>query len=50
MYSHNIQVIALPVGITASTTDVDREKLVAATRAAVDTLLQKDVRAEADLR
>eukprot|EP00080_Pristionchus_pacificus_P009448 PDM69468.1 ears-1 [Pristionchus pacificus] len=46
----SIQVIALPVGITASTTDVDREKLVAATRAAVDTLLQKDVRAEADLR
>ncbi|GMR52498.1 hypothetical protein PMAYCL1PPCAC_22693, partial [Pristionchus mayeri] len=44
------QVIALPVGITASTSEADREALVHATRAAVDALLQKDVRAESDLR
>ncbi|GMS99675.1 hypothetical protein PENTCL1PPCAC_21850, partial [Pristionchus entomophagus] len=44
------QVIAMTVGITASTSDEEREKLMKATRSAVEGLMMVDVRAEADLR
>ncbi|GMT26996.1 hypothetical protein PFISCL1PPCAC_18293, partial [Pristionchus fissidentatus] len=44
------QVIALPVGITASTSDEERDRLVKATKEAVDALVEVDVRADSDLR
>ncbi|GMT00557.1 hypothetical protein PENTCL1PPCAC_22731 [Pristionchus entomophagus] len=45
-----IQVIVLAVGITGSTSEEDRERLTKEAQRVADDLVEKDVRAESDLR
>lgn len=45
-----VEVIVLAVGITGSTTEENRKKLTDEALKVADSLVEKDVRAESDLR